>query len=237
MVLKLAAQPDLARAPQSVPGAAALWSHHQQPCSLIASPSSSCSCGLQLRALRCRSAGANHLARNLARNTVTADHCGIRRRRRNMRWLREPGARVSPGRPLDIGKVQAPGVVRCPAGGWRLFYTAVGPGRPFDTCQGYILSAFSEDGLSFKKDDGIRLAPRPAVPWGSARLIAPAVVSAPHPTRPGAVGWRMYVESRGSAEVPTVITRYDVQCAIFKNEGQPRRLSNASDAKLSNHSQ
>lgn len=58
-----------------------------------------------------------------------------------MRWEREGGVRVSGDRPLDAGKVQAPGVVRCHhAGvdGWRLFYTAVGPGRPFDSCQGYL---------------------------------------------------------------------------------------------------
>ena len=58
---------------------------------------------------------------------------------RQMRWVREPGARVTGDRPLDAGKVQAPGIVRCrrPGGegndnageeGWRLFYTAVGLG-------------------------------------------------------------------------------------------------------------
>ena len=69
-----------------------------------------------------------------------------------MRWEREAGARISGDRPLDLGKVQAPGIVRCSMGdqeGWRLFYTAVGPDRPFDRCQGYILSAFSTDGLNF----------------------------------------------------------------------------------------
>ena len=83
-----------------------------------------------------------------------------------MRWEREAGARISGDRPLDLGKVQAPGIVRCSMGdqeGWRLFYTAVGPDRPFDRCQGYILSAFSADGLTFEKDPGIRLAPRPDV--------------------------------------------------------------------------
>ena len=59
-----------------------------------------------------------------------------------MRWEREGGSRVSGDSALDAGKVQAPGVVRCAKGGvvgWRLFYTAVGPGRPFDSCQGYLL--------------------------------------------------------------------------------------------------
>jgi hypothetical protein len=126
-----------------------------------------------------------------------------------MRWEREAGARVSGDRPLDSGKVQAPGVVWCTQqggqDGWRLFYTAVGPGRPFDSCQGYILSAFSADGLAFEKDPGIRLAPRPGVVHGSRRLLAPAVVPAAHPSS-GQPGFRMYVESRGEADVPTVVT-------------------------------
>eukprot|EP01051_Picozoa_sp_SAG22_P026071 SAG22_NODE_8042_length_688_cov_0.876061_1_plen_117_part_01 len=117
-----------------------------------------------------------------------------------MRWVREAGARVTGDRPLDAGKVQAPGVVRCRGGGgggggegpegWRLFYTAVGPGRPFDACQGYILSAFSTDGLAFEKEPGIRLAPRPGVLHGSRRLLAPAVVPAAHAEQPGRAGFR-----------------------------------------------
>jgi hypothetical protein len=125
-----------------------------------------------------------------------------------MGWEREPGPRITGDRPLDFGKVQAPGIVRCVKGGqsgWRLFYTAVGPDRPFDSCQGYILSAFSADGLTFEKDPGIRLAPRPDVVHGSRRLLAPAVVPATHPGS-GPPGFRMYVESRGEADVPTVVT-------------------------------
>ena len=78
--------------------------------------------------------------------------------------------------------------------------TAVGPGKPFDNCQGYILSAFSSDGVNFAKEPGIRLAPRPEVEHGSLRLLAPTVIAA------AGGGWRMYVESRGNAAVPTVIT-------------------------------
>ena len=60
----------------------------------------------------------------------------------------------------------------------------------------------------FEKEAGIRLAPRPGVLHGSLRLLAPSVVPAAHPTRPGpTMGLRMYVESRGDATVPTVITR------------------------------
>ena len=77
------------------------------------------------------------------------------------RWRKEVGARIEGSRELDSSKVQAPGVVRLASGGFRLFYTAVGPAKPYRTCQGYILSAVSGDGVSFHKEPGIRLAPQP----------------------------------------------------------------------------
>lgn len=116
-----------------------------------------------------------------------------------LHWKKEPGARISGSRPLDSAKLQAPCIVRNPLGGFRLFYTAVGPGKPFPDCQGYILSALSEDGLNFRAEPGIRLAPDPGVPHRSLRVLAPSV------TEYEEGRWRMYVESRGPANLPTVI--------------------------------
>ena len=115
------------------------------------------------------------------------------------RWRNEAGWRIAGSRPLDASKVQAPGVVRLPGGAFRLFYTAVGPGRPHPQCQGYILSAVSDDGLNFTVEDGIRLATDPDVPWRSRRVLAPVV------TVLSDGGWRMYFESRGQVSLPTVI--------------------------------
>ncbi|SVC74670.1 uncharacterized protein METZ01_LOCUS327524, partial [marine metagenome] len=39
---------------------------------------------------------------------------------------------VAGSRDLDRSKVQAPGIVRDPSGGHRLFYTAIGSDRPFE---------------------------------------------------------------------------------------------------------
>lgn len=113
-------------------------------------------------------------------------------------WRKESGWRVTGSRPLDASKVQAPGAVLAPDGRVRLFYTGVGPGKPFPTCQGYLLSAVSEDGVDFTVEPGIRVAPRPEVPFLSLRAIAPSVVPIPG-------GWRMYFEARGPATRPTVI--------------------------------
>ncbi len=115
------------------------------------------------------------------------------------RWRKEAGARVQGSRELDRSKVQAPGVVRLPNGGYRLFYTAVGPGKPFPACQGYILSAVSEDGVSFHPEPGICVAPRPEIPHLSLRALAPTIA------RYADGRWRMYFESRGPATRPTVI--------------------------------
>ena len=115
------------------------------------------------------------------------------------RWRQEAGWRVAGSRPLDRSKVQAPGVVRLPSGGFRLFYTAIGPGKPYPTCQGYILSAVSADGLVFRKERGIRLAPHPDVPHMSRRVLAPSVTRLPDGR------WRMFFEARGTAHRPTVI--------------------------------
>src|SRR5580704_12443383 len=114
-------------------------------------------------------------------------------------WQKEPGVRLQGSRALDSSKLQAPGVVALPSGGFRLFYTAVGPAKPFPNCQGYILSAISDDGLAFRPEPGIRIAPRPEIPHMSLRVIAPAVA------RSADGRWRMYFEARGPATLPTVI--------------------------------
>ena len=114
-------------------------------------------------------------------------------------WIKEDGPRLQGSRDLDSSKLQSPCIVRLPSRGYRLFYTAVGPAKPYPNCQGYILSAVSEDGLNFQKESGIRLAPHPKIPHMSLRVISPSVTASADGR------WRMYFESRGSADIPTVI--------------------------------
>lgn len=115
------------------------------------------------------------------------------------RWRTEDGPRIAGSRPIDASKVQAPGVVPLPGGGFRLFYTGVGPGRPDPAWQGYILSAISTDGVSFAAEPGIRVGPEAGIPWRSRRTLAPSV------SRLSDGRWRMYFESRGTVDAPTVI--------------------------------
>lgn len=114
-------------------------------------------------------------------------------------WQREHGVRIQPSRDLDRFKLQSPCIVRLPSGKWRLFYTAVGPAKPFPDCQGYILSAAAEDGLNFTAEPGIRLAPQPSLPPMSLRVLSPSIA------RCGDEVWRMYFEARGPSHLPTVI--------------------------------
>lgn len=113
-------------------------------------------------------------------------------------WRKESGARIEGGRDLDLWKVQAPCIVRTPDDRYRLFYTGIGPAKPFAECQGYILSAVSEDGLTFVPEPGIRLRPDPAVIHMSLRVLAPSIT-------PTNGGWRVYFEARGPADLPTSI--------------------------------
>jgi hypothetical protein len=114
-------------------------------------------------------------------------------------WKKEADARLEGSRPLDSSKLQAPCIVRIPSGGYRLFYTAIGPARPFAHCQGYILSAVSDDGLAFEPEPGIRLAPQQDVAHMSRRILAPTITICDDGR------WRVYFESRGPANQPTVI--------------------------------
>ena len=114
-------------------------------------------------------------------------------------WKKEPGPRIQGSRALDSGKLQGPCITRIPGGGYRLFYTAVGPAKPFPACQGYILSAVSDDGLDFRPEPGIRIAPQPTLPHLCLRALVPTVAALEDGR------WRMYFEARGPADVPTVI--------------------------------
>ncbi len=115
------------------------------------------------------------------------------------KWKKELAPCIVSSRPLDNSKLQAPCITAKPGGGYRLFYTAVGPAKPFPSCQGYILSAVSEDGVDFHKESGIRLAPQPDLTHMSRRVLAPSITMCDDGK------WRMYFESRGTADQPTVI--------------------------------
>lgn len=71
-------------------------------------------------------------------------------------WTPEDGVRLRHGRPraLDSDGLIHLNVVSLPGGGYRMYYDAVGPG---DVNWRGIVSATSADGLTWTKDDGVRI--------------------------------------------------------------------------------
>ena len=95
-------------------------------------------------------------------------------------WEVEPGERVSPGDELDRFFVSAPCVARI-SGGYRMYYAGSGEGKK----NWVILSAVSGDGLSWRKEKGVRLTPLEGF---ADSVNAPCLVPAEN-------GWRMYFSS------------------------------------------
>jgi len=74
-------------------------------------------------------------------------------------FVQEPGIRLRPG---DKGTIDSRGVihlcvVKLKGGGYRMYYDAVGPSQGGSPNWRGIVSATSEDGLRFRKDDGVRI--------------------------------------------------------------------------------
>ena len=112
------------------------------------------------------------------------------------RWSKDPHIAIDLDHPLDSERILTPNVIHLPAGGYRMYYTGLGLDRRDRDALGYILSAVSEDAVTWDKDPGVRVDLFP--PHASARTLCPDVI----PLAEG--GFRMYFEAR-SPDRPTVI--------------------------------
>jgi hypothetical protein len=106
-----------------------------------------------------------------------------------MRWTKDPTPVLEPDRPLDDAKVLCPWVLALPGGGFRLFYMGHGSASARGTF-GRILSAWSDDGVTFRKEPGVRVD---NAEGAEARALSPCVVA-----RAGG-GYRMYFEAARTA--------------------------------------
>lgn len=102
-------------------------------------------------------------------------------------WVKDPEVSLEPDRPLDSQGILTPNVVRLRQGGFRMYYTAVGPARSVQESLGYILSAFSDDGISWRKEPGVRMDVHE--PDAMQRVLCPDVIPLPDGR------WRMYFEA------------------------------------------
>jgi hypothetical protein len=111
-------------------------------------------------------------------------------------WTKDPRIAIDLDHPLDSERILTPNVIRLPAGGYRMYYTGLGPARRDRDALGYILSATSNDAVTWDKDEGVRVDLFP--PYASARTLCPDVIPLPDGR------YRMYFEAR-TTDQPTVI--------------------------------
>lgn len=88
------------------------------------------------------------------------------------RWIKESRPALEPDRPLDDARMLCPWVLPMP-GGFRLFYMGHGSASALGTL-GRILSAWSDDGVSFRKEPGVRVDNGEGA---EARALSPCVVA------------------------------------------------------------
>lgn len=113
-----------------------------------------------------------------------------------LKWVKDPQIAINLDTPLDSERILTPNVVRLPQGGFRMYYTGLGPGRTVKDSVGYILSAFSTDGMIWQKEPGVRIDVHE--PDATLRVLCPDVIPLPNNR------WRMYYEAR-TPDRPTVI--------------------------------
>ena len=106
-------------------------------------------------------------------------------------FTKDPQIAIDLDNPLDSERILTPNVIHLPSGGYRMYYTGLGPARRDPDALGYILSAFSEDAVTWQKDPGVRVDL--FEPHATARTLCPDVI----PLEDGR--YRMYFEVRSHA--------------------------------------
>ncbi len=110
-------------------------------------------------------------------------------------WQKDPAIALDADSPLDSLRALTPNVITID-NGYRMYYTGLGPELAAKGSIGCILSAWSDDGIHWKKEAGIRVGNFP--PLADAWTLCPDVI----PLADGR--WRMYFEAR-SRSTPTVV--------------------------------
>ncbi|MEE3336547.1 MAG: hypothetical protein VX255_09140 [Candidatus Latescibacterota bacterium] len=111
-------------------------------------------------------------------------------------FTKDPWIAIDLDHPLDSERILTPNVIHLPSGGYRMYYTGLGPGRRDTHALGYILSATADDAETWTKDPEVRVDL--FEPHASLRTLCPDVIPLPEG------GYRMYFEAR-SPDQPTVV--------------------------------
>jgi len=125
------------------------------------------------------------------------------------RWTKDAGIVIDV--PDDSGdwKTLTPNVIAVP-GGYRMYYTLVGPARDYAAAAGSVMSAFSADGEHWTMEPGVRLAP--FGPLADLRVVCPDVV----PLDGG--GHRMYVEGQPGDGPSNIVSAHSTDGLTWEPE-------------------
>ena len=129
-------------------------------------------------------------------------------------WVKDPAASIGPDTPLDSQSILTPNVVQLSQGGFRMYYTGLGPGRAVEASSGYILSAVSSDGLNWQKESGVRLDVHE--PDATHRVLCPDVIPLPDGR------WRMYFEAKGNDGPTLVLSAISTDGLMWEREAGVR---------------
>jgi hypothetical protein len=149
-------------------------------------------------------------------------------------WVKDPDVAIDVPTEPGHWKALTPNVIALPSGGFRMYYTLVGPGFEYGVTRGSILSAFSPDGDRWAKEPGVRLAP--FGPDADLRVVCPDVIPL------GGGGYRMYVEGQPTDRPSSILSATSLDGLEWEPEpgirfgdgrgryGSPRCLYTTDDA-------
>ena len=128
-----------------------------------------------------------------------------------LKWVKDPQIAIDLDTALDCEKILTPNVVCLGRGGFRMYYTGLGPGRAVKDSAGYILSAFSSDGMAWQKEPGVRVDVHE--PDAMLRVLCPDVIPLPDGR------WRMYYEARTHDRPSSILSAVSEDGLDWHREG------------------
>lgn len=87
-------------------------------------------------------------------------------------WVKDSFVSLKPERPLDNERVFTPCVFPLGEGGYRLYYSGLGTAKSHARSLGYLMSARSDDGIQWTREDGVRIDSKAGTPYSRRVLSA-----------------------------------------------------------------
>ena len=125
-------------------------------------------------------------------------------------WAKDPEIAVNSDDPDDDSRTITPNVIRLPDGGYRMYYTGLGPNPDLGMMGEAFLSAFSHDGAKWQKEAGARLEVSDVD--DSDRILCPEVIPLPDGR------YRMYWENKTVAGPSVILSAVSDDGMVWSQE-------------------